>query len=346
MERGAGVSAALDALQTWLCYWCLHALDLLGDFDSDSLRRERMSARLAAHLALRQHADGGFCGFPCDALPHLASTYAAVNALVVLGSSVSLGAIDRRGMLRFLLARKCARSGGFSMHTDGEVDVRGVYCALSIAALLNIATPALLDGAAAFLVSCQSYEGGISGTPGSEAHGGYSFCGLAAALLIEQLRAALGLAPDAHALDYERLLHWVVQRQMPVEGGFQGRTNKLVDSCYSWWQGAVVALLHRRLRIGGDALLCNAATLQAYVFVCCQEEDGGLFDKPGRDADFYHTCYALSGVAAIQWGTGARQVWGDADVNGLPDIDLLHGVRSERARFAKEFFAAQAPVVL
>jgi protein farnesyltransferase subunit beta len=26
-------------------------------------------------------------------------------------------------------------------------------------------------------------------------------------------------------------------RQMPVEGGFQGRANKLVDGCYSFWLG-------------------------------------------------------------------------------------------------------------
>jgi protein farnesyltransferase subunit beta len=30
--------------------------------------------------------------------------------------------------------------------------------------------------------------------------------------------------------------NWVVFRQGIVEGGFQGRTNKLVDGCYSFWQ--------------------------------------------------------------------------------------------------------------
>ena len=29
--------------------------------------------------------------------------------------------------------------------------------------------------------------------------------------------------------------NWVVFRQ-GVEGGFQGRTNKFVDGCYSFWQ--------------------------------------------------------------------------------------------------------------
>ncbi|TKY50418.1 farnesyltransferase subunit beta [Spatholobus suberectus] len=39
-------------------------------------------------------------------------------------------------------------------------------------------------------------------------------------------------------------LDWVVFRQ-GKECGFQGRTNKLVDGCYSFWQGGAVALLQR-----------------------------------------------------------------------------------------------------
>jgi len=31
---------------------------------------------------------------------------------------------------------------------------------------------------------CQTYEGGFAGCPGMEAHGGYSFCGLAALVML------------------------------------------------------------------------------------------------------------------------------------------------------------------
>jgi len=31
---------------------------------------------------------------------------------------------------------------------------------------------------------CQTYEGGFAGCPGLEAHGGYSFCGLAALVML------------------------------------------------------------------------------------------------------------------------------------------------------------------
>jgi len=30
---------------------------------------------------------------------------------------------------------------------------------------------------------------------------------------------------------------------MTFEGGFQGRTNKLVDGCYSFWVGALLPLI-------------------------------------------------------------------------------------------------------
>ena len=36
------------------------------------------------------------------------------------------------------------------------------------------------------LFSCQTYEGGFSAVPGTEAHGGYSFCGFAALVLLQE----------------------------------------------------------------------------------------------------------------------------------------------------------------
>ena len=57
---------------------------------------------------------------------------------------------------------------------------------------------------AAALMGVQTYEGGLGGEPGTEAHGGYTFCGL----------AALHLAGRAGALNLPALLHWAVHRQV------------------------------------------------------------------------------------------------------------------------------------
>ena len=43
------------------------------------------------------------------------------------------------------------------------------------------------------------------------------------------------------------LQRWLCNRQMRYEGGFQGRTNKLVDGCYSFWQAGAFPLIHKIL---------------------------------------------------------------------------------------------------
>ena len=37
----------------------------------------------------------------------------------------------------------------------------------------------------------------------------------------------------------------------------QGRTNKLVDGCYSFWQGGIFPLMHRLLQEEGEKKECN-----------------------------------------------------------------------------------------
>ena len=119
------------------------------------------------------------------------------------------------------------------MHDDGEIDVRATYTVLAVSSILNIMTPELVEGTAEWVATCQTYEGGFGGEPFNEAHGGYAFCGFAALLILGK----------TEMVDTRRLLKWICHRQMIQEGGFQGRTNKLVDACYSFWQGSIPAML-------------------------------------------------------------------------------------------------------
>ncbi|GAB4823274.1 hypothetical protein N2152v2_010320 [Parachlorella kessleri] len=227
---------ALDASRTWICYWVTHALALLGA----PLPKEAPKQQLVAFLASCQHPEGGFGGGPYQ-LAHLAPTYAAVAALVTLGGEEALGVIDRSLLWSFLL-RMCvppSQGGGMTMHEGGEVDVRGCYCALAVCHMLQLDMQALAEACAMvdYIKACQSYEGGLGGEPWNEGHGGYTFCGLAALMLLGR----------AEALDIPRLLHWAARCQGSMEGGFMGRTNKLVDGCYSYWQGAAFPLLQQLL---------------------------------------------------------------------------------------------------
>ena len=182
------------------------------------------------------------------------------------------------------------------MHDGGEVDIRGVYCAASVAKLTNVYHPKMFSGTAEWLVRCQTYEGGFAGCPGAEGHGGYNFCGFAALILLEK----------EHLCDTKALLKWTTAKQMSYEGGFQGRPNKLVDGCYSFWQGGVFPLLHMVLTQEADQALStekwmfHQGALQEYLLICCQHPGGGLIDKPGKPRDYYHTCYCLSGLSVAQ----------------------------------------------
>ena len=68
----------------------------------------------------------------------------------------------------------------------------GAYCSMVIISLLNIplelppnapsrdqGLTSFLDGLPEYLSRSQTFEGGISGGPQMEAHGGYAFCALA-----------------------------------------------------------------------------------------------------------------------------------------------------------------------
>lgn len=228
--------ASLDASRPWLVYWILHALSLLGrTFEPDAAPQDRLPVALAERcvslLAACQHPSGGFGGGPGQE-PHLAPTYAAVNALFIIGTEKAYNTINRQRLYQFLLRMK-QPNGAFSVADGGEIDTRGAYTALAVASLTNLLTLRLSDRLGNWLASCQTHEGGIGGEPGNEAHGGYTFCALAALMILG----------ESQKLNLPNLLHWAASRQMSLEGGFQGRTNKLVDGCYSFWVGALFPLL-------------------------------------------------------------------------------------------------------
>ncbi|KAG0212633.1 hypothetical protein BGX33_003448 [Mortierella sp. NVP41] len=288
LDHLASYWTSLDSSKPWLCYWILHALDILG-----YRIPERLAIRAISTMRHIQSPTGGFGGGPGQDA-HLATTYAAVNVLAIIGTKEAYDVIDREKLLEFLLSVK-QKDGSFTMTVGGEVDVRGSYCAMSAATITNVITPELTAGAAEFIGRCQTYEGGIGGFPGVEAHAGYTFCGL----------AALELLGRTDVLNLETFTRWSSSRQMSMEGGFQGRTNKLVDGCYAFWSGGIFPILGKMLETAGqdqDTLdfVYDRDGLQEYLLVACQSKTGGLRDKPAKSVDYYHTCYCLSGLSLSQ----------------------------------------------
>lgn len=91
-------------------------------------------------------------------------------------------------------------------------------------------------------------------------------------------------------LDVPILMSWLSARQYAPEGGFAGRTNKLVDGCYSHWVGGCWPLLEAATNRpnSNEGLVKSFSTgglfsregLIRYILSCCQAENGGLRDKP------------------------------------------------------------------
>ena len=124
-----------------------------------------------------------------------------------------------------------------------------------------------------------------------------------------------------------QLVGWLSARQHAPEGGFSGRTGKLVDGCYSHWVGGCwpfiqAALGNQQAKNGRagyhGASLFSREGLGRYILCCCQA-NGGLRDKPSkcvlsvlrisrahmtyrahRTPDGYHSCYILAGLSSVQ----------------------------------------------
>ncbi|EFP89630.2 uncharacterized protein PGTG_15593 [Puccinia graminis f. sp. tritici CRL 75-36-700-3] len=321
-------NTALDSSRGWIIYWIVGAFSVL---EARLKQVERLKA--IETIMSCQHPQGGFGGGPGQ-LAHLASTYASIAALAILldGADQNIvdktcSQIDRQKMLQWMLSLKMP-DGSFRMHHGGEIDVRSCFGALTVATLLNLLTPELVQDLPEYIVSCQTYEGGLCATslsngcvrpqgnqldfpsaaPVGEAHGGYNSCALACDFLLQGLPSLSG----SPRLDYDSCLRWAAQMQgLPIEGGgFRGRTNKLVDGCYSWWCAGAFPLLQALMSEDFSDQhesfdLFDRQALQEYILLISQDlspkaKQGGLRDKPSAVPDMYHTHYILAGLSLAQ----------------------------------------------
>ncbi|KAJ0288353.1 hypothetical protein CBS470a_004938 [Colletotrichum nupharicola] len=107
---------AADASRPWFLYWSLNALALLG-YDTAVYRDD-----LIATVRTMQNLPGGGFGGGHGQNSHLATTYAVVLALAIVGGEDAYEVIDRRAMWRWICSLK-QRDGGIQMTLGGEVDV-------------------------------------------------------------------------------------------------------------------------------------------------------------------------------------------------------------------------------
>jgi protein farnesyltransferase subunit beta len=111
-----GAFMAADPSRPWFFYWCLAAMTLLGE--DVAFYREK----LVETVRPMQNATGGFAGGQGQ-MSHLATTYATVLSLALVGGSAAYEVVDRKSMWNWLGSLK-QPDGGFQMAIGGEEDVR------------------------------------------------------------------------------------------------------------------------------------------------------------------------------------------------------------------------------
>ncbi|MCQ2817197.1 MAG: protein farnesyltransferase subunit beta [archaeon] len=360
-----------DTGMPWFAYWILNVLEMTkGEYEIDY----NTKLQIVNFLKQLQDPEGGFRGMP-RGISHLVSTYAAVMAIVNLGIEEGYKIINIPKMKQYLLRMKnnnfkinqnpsfvdkngiylvtrekennCSNllstyPGAFSNHDNGESDLRSTFCAISVASMLNLLDNdennplndgEITKGVAEHIKKCQTYEGGFGPEPFCEGHGGYSYCAIATLVLLKRL----------NIIDINSFLRWLTNRQMNKEGGFNGRTNKLVDSCYSFWQGSIFNMLYEgnnNLTIEKE-LLYDQLALQAYILIVCQERNrGGLYDKPGKSPDIFHTNYASAGLSCSQFSLIKDNIVSLSENldNELNKVNPLYGANAEKVIKAKNYF--------
>ncbi|KAL8777253.1 MAG: hypothetical protein Q9213_007946 [Squamulea squamosa] len=246
--------------------------------------------RVTQTFSAMQNVDGGFGGGHGQT-SHCAPSYAAVLSLAMVGGTASLDMIDRKALKQ-----------------------------------MGVSESALMEKK----MSGQTFEGGISGSPQTEAHGAYAFCALACLSILGPPQEIIPSYLDVHLL-----LGWLSARQYAPEGGFAGRTNKLVDGCYSHWVGGCWPLLEAAIegsRTQSETAdspkgsLYSRDGLMRYILACCQSEKGGLRDKPSHSAQNYN--YYRKGHAddasrvlpdALQWASVPHRSTDERE-NGLETL--------------------------
>ena len=228
------------------------------------------------------------CGDRCEQgcffeFTHIANTYTALMCLLILGDD--LGKVDRHALGRQLKAWQCA-DGSFTCVTSPdrsddaflERDIRFVYCASVICYVLDLWDYVDLPAMRKFLLSSRCLLQGFGIAPGTESHGGCTYCAL----------AALQLSGGLHDLARpDHLLDWLVHRQSE---GFNGRVNKPPDSCYSFWCGSSLGLL------GAESLVDSGSLLR--FLKRCEFPHGGFLKTPQTMyPDILHSYYAVCGLS-------------------------------------------------
>lgn len=279
----------MDTNRLTLLYFCISGLDLLDMLDQiDKAHVVRFIYSLQS--VVLDH--GGFYGYPklqCTSdeqdmsnnQPHIANTYVALAMLIILGDD--LQRVNRDGIAQSLKKWQLPDGSFCCVHgissLDSENDMRFVYCAACICYILDLWDAIDVEKVFQFIRTSQSYDSAFGMGPHTESHGGCTYCAVAAL-------AMMGRLPDLPGK--HQIIDWCIKRQ---HLGFQGRIEKAMDSCYSFWVGASLKIL------GVEALL-DGESCARFLKECESTATGGFQKFPEvKMPDLLHSYFSVCGLS-------------------------------------------------
>ncbi|KAH8815248.1 terpenoid cyclases/protein prenyltransferase alpha-alpha toroid [Xylogone sp. PMI_703] len=258
-------------------------------------------------------------------------------ALIVLSFVGDFAQVKRLECLRWLktLQREDG-SFGELVSPDGTIeggrDMRYCYVATAIRWMLrgdakddedsDINVEKLVN----HIRSGQTYDGGISESSLHESHAGYTYCAIATLSLLGRLPSSSPSSEEA-LIDIPAAIHWLVSRQIefiepksPEEkelylrhsmvgvyedsdsahklcAGFNGRWNKLPDTCYCFWVSGSLDVrltspytiapnsnsqLMSTLKMLGHVNVIDKEATRRFLFEKTQHRIGGFAKFPGH----------------------------------------------------------------
>ncbi|GBG32677.1 Geranylgeranyl transferase type-1 subunit beta [Hondaea fermentalgiana] len=302
---------SLDTSRLMMVYFAVNALDMLGALDRLKNRQEIIDWVYMQQVVVVDGQNGPGCGGflgggflgpmgSCSSSnssnnnnaedeadgvskyhqAHVSMTYCALLVLAILGDDYSR--VDRAAAVAGLRSLQ-QPDGSFQAVAMGtENDMRFVFCACAVSFMLQDFSGIDVDKTARFILASQSYDGGFGILPNQETHAGAIYTAVGSLAL-------LGRLDD---IDRESLERFLVSRQVQ---GFNGRINKVPDTCYTFWVGGSMQMLNRVDWI-------DVESTRAFL-LSCQSPIGGFSKHPGKPPEAYpdilHSHYAVTGLSLI-----------------------------------------------
>ena len=317
-----------DSTRLVMCFFAVSGLELLKSLDELSIEKKDHIREWVYHLLLLpKESDGegslarwGFQGSSTLIMPaasadvvdhsvpyacsHVSMTYTGLCTLLILGDDLSR--ISRRDIAAGV--RACQQvDGSFCATLSGsECDMRFVYSAAAVCYIIQDWSGMDIGCATDYILQSLSYDNAFAQGPGLESHGGHTFCAVASLSLMGTLHSVLS------EKQLDGLRRWCLMRQ---ESGFQGRPNKPVDTCYSFWVGATLKILGCYDFIDKDENRNFTLATQNCI-------TGGFSKWTDTDVEPLHTYFALAGLSLLK-EPGIRGIHPELNLS-LRAVEHLH----------------------